>query len=103
MSREQALADLLAAASSTEILGSNVLIDGTVYQAVKGGLTREESQAFAAAGLIVEGIRISIDVAKLGYQPTVGNWLKVDGRDYEVIRSQLSGALLQMTLTRNLV
>lgn len=103
MTRAEAMADILAAASSLEVLGAGVLIDGVEYTAVKTGLSREENQAFAAAGLAVEGIRISIDLALLGWQPTVGNWLKVDGRDYEVIKSRLSGGLLKMTLTRNLV
>lgn len=101
MSRAQALADILAASSNTEVLGSTVVIDSVSYQAVKGGVTREEAQAFAAAGLMVEGIRISIDLGALGWQPSVGNWLNVDGKDYEVIRSLLSGSLLKMTLTRN--
>ena len=101
MSREQAMADILAAATSLEVLGSNVLIDGVGYTAIKRGLTREENQVFAVAGLVVEGIRISIDAAALGWQPTVGSGLNVDGRDYEVRRSHLSGGLLKMTLTRN--
>jgi hypothetical protein len=101
MSRAQALADILAAASDPEVLGSTLVIDSVSYQAVKGGVTREEAQAFAAAGMMVEGIRISIDLTALGWQPSVGSWLNVDGKDYEVIRSQLSGSLLKMTLTRN--
>jgi hypothetical protein len=101
MTRAEALADINAAASSPEVLGSSVVIDSVNYQAVKKGLTREEAQSFSAAGLMVEGIRISIDLTALGWQPSVGSWLNVDGKDYEVIRSQLSGSLLKMTLTRN--
>ena len=95
------MADILAAASSPEMLAGSVLIDGVEYTAIKRGLTREENQAFTAAGIAVEGIRISIASAALGWQPTVGSGLNVDGRDYEVRRSHLSGGLLKMTLTRN--
>lgn len=95
------MADILAAASSTEVLGSSVLIDGAPYTAVKAGLSSEEHQAFAMAGLVVEGIRISIDLAVLGWQPPVGSWLNVNGKDYEVRNSNLVGDLLKMTLTRN--
>jgi len=101
MSREQARADILAAASSTEVLGSTVLIDGVPRTAVKVGLSREEHQAYALAGLAVEGIRISIGLAELGWQPTVDSGLNVDGKNYTVAKSRLSGDLLKMTLTRN--
>jgi len=101
MTRAEAQADILAAASSGEVLGGPVMIDGTEYTAVKGGLSVDERHAFAAAGMSVEGLRISIDVAALGFQPTLGSWLNVDGRDYEVVKARLAGSLLKMTLIRN--
>ena len=99
MSRQQALADILAA-TSDGVLGTGVVIDGKPVQAVRRGLTAEETEMFARAGLSVEGIRLSFDVAALGWQPTVGSGLNVDGRDYRVRRSHLTGSLLKLTLTR---
>lgn len=102
MTRAEALADLTAAGSSSEVLGSPVVIDGAPYTAVKKGLLQEEAQALNVMWKIVEGIRLSIDLAALGYQPAIGSWLTVDGKSYEVNRSQLSGGLLKMTLIRTM-
>jgi hypothetical protein len=101
MSRDLAFADLLAAASSLDILGVAVVIDGKECVVSKVGLSAEESQSFSAAGMMVEGFRISMDAAVIGWQPAVGSWLTVDDREYEVVKSMLSGSLLRLTLTRN--
>ncbi len=101
VTRADAQADLTAAASDPEVLGSAVVIDGVSYQACKKGLSQDEARDFAAAGLMIEGLRLSIDLTALGWQPSVGSWLNVDGKNYEVNRSQLAGNLLKMTMTRN--
>jgi hypothetical protein len=106
MSIEQALADL-AAATSSDVLGRPVEIDGKTIDCVKRNLEQEEAMAFAEGrfagdGLLIEGFRISVDRNLLAYQPVVGGRMEVDGHSYDVRQVQTSGDLLRITLTRYL-
>lgn len=97
--------DLLASATSSEVLGRPVEIDGFAIDAVKTGLTQEEAQAYAggqfiADGLTIEGVRLTVDRNLLIWQPVVGGRLKVDGADYDVRQVTEMGRLLRITLTR---
>ncbi|KJS00889.1 MAG: hypothetical protein VR65_10810 [Desulfobulbaceae bacterium BRH_c16a] len=104
MTIEKALADL-AAATSSGVLGRPVDIDGFAVDAVKTGLNQEEAQAFAgghfgADGLLIEGIRLTVDRNKLSWQPVVGGRMKIDGADYDIRQVGEIGILLRITLTR---
>lgn len=104
MSRDQAIADMLGALSSS-ILGSSVVVDGTPLEAVKRTLPQEEALAFAggefaAEGLLVEGIRLTVNSDSLTYQPVVDGEMTVDGLRYDIKAVSKSGNKTRITLLR---
>jgi hypothetical protein len=94
------MANILAAAGDTEVLGTSVTIDGISCIVVRTEMSGKEAGTFAALGLAVEGIRITMAIADLGYQPVIGKMMNVDGKRYEVKRSYLSGQKLKLTMVR---
>lgn len=97
--RDDALADILAATSS-EVLGQDVVIDGAVLSAVVKSLTTEEMAAHGFDGLSMEATRMTLSVAKLGYTPSRTQRMDVDGVGWEVHGVSLNGDRLRLTLTR---
>lgn len=98
--RDQALADIVAATSS-EVLGQPVVIDGISVDCVKRDLTVEEAALLPSRnGLGIEGLRINVDRNLLLYQPAYNGLMVVDNREYEVNRIGTSGDLLRITLVR---
>jgi len=106
VSRDQAIADLIGATSSS-ILGSSVVVDGVTLEAVKKTLPQEEALSFAGGqfamdGLLVEGIRLTVDIALLPYPPMVRGEMVVDGVRFEVKAVSKSGNKCRITLLRYL-
>lgn len=106
MTRDQAIADL-AAATGSEVLGRTLIIDGAVIDAVLRSLTIEEAMAFSGGqyaddGLSVEGLRLTVDVNVLGYEPVQGAEMVVDGSTYTVRLISKIGNNRRITLTRYL-
>lgn len=98
--RDNALAQL-AAATSAEVMGTTMKIGATEnIAAVRRSLSEEEAASFTADGLKVEGVRLTIDVGVLGYEPYVGGALVVDDVSFTVQRVQRIGANRRITMTR---
>lgn len=100
MSIEQALADL-AAATSADHLGRQVVVDGVEVSCVKRELTVEEAQSFADGfGQGVEGLRLTVSRTELGYEPRYGQEITVDGKRYTVKLLKSSGDVRTITMMR---
>lgn len=107
MSIDQAIADILAASSSADLLGCEVEVNGSPLVCVRRRLTTEEASAFAGGryeseGLIMEGVRLTVDQAQLGYTPPLQSTMVIDGPEYTVRRVERRGRLLRITATRYL-
>ena len=111
MSLEQALADLKAA-TTTEHLGREHLLDGVAVVCVVRSLRLEEAQAlsgsaisggdFAAGGLLIEGFRMTVEKSLLPNVPVVGGTIDVDGMRYDVKSVLKIGTLVRVTCLRYL-
>ena len=72
---------------------------------VRRNLKVEEATAFAGGmymddGLKIEGLRLTVDVEKLGYEPVNGAKLLVDDKKYTIGLVQKIGNNRRITLTR---
>ena len=97
----------LAAATSADVMGSTVEIDGAPCGAVKKSLSQKEALSFAGGqfavdGLLVEGIRLTVDVTTLPYRPMVGGEVDIDGDVYDVKAIAKSGDKWRITMLRYL-
>lgn len=106
MTIEQALADL-ATATSAEHLGRQHMLAGVPVVCVKREMTAEEASAFAggrfaADGLAVEGIRVTVDSGLLTHIPVVGGQLNVDGFDYDIKTVTKTGNMVRISCLRYL-
>ncbi len=106
MTRDEVIANMLGALSS-DVLGVSVVVDGVPTQAVKKNLPQEEAMAFAGGqfaqdGLLVEGIRLTVDVTSMVYPPVVGGEMVVDGPRYDIKAVAMSGNKWRITLLRYL-
>lgn len=102
--RDRALAQLTAATSDDE-MGTLMKIGTIDISAVRRSLTVEEAGAFAGGmfaddGLKVEGLRLTVDVDKLGFEPVNGARLMVDDKKYTIGLVQKIGKSRRVTLTR---
>lgn len=97
--RDQALNDILAATSS-EVLGQGIVIDGKPMDAVKKSLTTEDMVKSGFDGISMEGIRITLSLAALGYAPVYGQELIVNGVVWTANLTSVNGDRLRLTLTR---
>jgi len=99
MSRATAIADLLAA-TSPDILGQSVLINGTPVSAVKKILPQDEAAHWAAEGVRVEAVRVVVSLSALGFTPRERSRIDVDGLDYRVESALVTGDMLKFVGTR---
>ena len=103
MSRAEAKAAILAAINGTD-LGDLILLDGRWIPTVRRDLDVEEASAFSGGyesnGLLVEGMRLTVDGALLAYAPVVGGGMMVGDKQYKVRLVSESGNRLRITLTR---
>lgn len=97
--RDDALSDILAATSS-EVLGQGIVIDGKPFDAVKKSLTTEEMVKGGFDGVSTEGIRITISLAALGYAPENGRSMDIDGVVFTAGPVSQNGDRLRITLSR---
>jgi hypothetical protein len=106
MTRDDAIADMLSACSTSGI-GSTIDVDGISLDAVKKNLSQEEALAFAGRqfamdGLLVEGVRLTVDSRQLFYPPVIGGEMLVDGLRYDIKAVSRSGNKCRITLLRYL-
>jgi len=104
MTREEALTDL-ADATSSEILGVEMIIDGDPVQGIRKNLAPADLVPFAGGrfaedGLSVEGLRLTIRRDVFGYEPRVGMEMVVDGTRYTVRAAAKTGLNRRLTLIR---
>ncbi|MFT5728742.1 MAG: hypothetical protein ACI8PB_002898 [Desulforhopalus sp.] len=102
--RDRALAQLTAA-TSDDAMGTMMKIGTKDISAVRRNLKVEEAAAFGGGmyvddGLKIEGVRLTVDVAKLGYEPVNGALLIVDDKKYTIGLVQKIGNNRRITLTR---
>lgn len=102
--RDRALAQLEAATGGDE-LGTMMKIGAADISAVRRDLDAEEALSFAggmyaADGLGVEGMRLTVSVTALGIEPFVGGSLTVEDKKYTVRKVLKIGGNRRVTLTR---
>ena len=76
----------------------NVVIDGVTVRAMVQDVDLEPG---SFEGLAVQQKIVTVRPAALGWQPTVGSVMTVEGKEYLVAHVYLADFLLKMTLTRN--
>lgn len=97
--RDNAIADILAA-TSPEVLGQNIVVDGVALSAVVKSLTHEEVTAIGFDGISIQGTRLTLSAATLGFVPVHGQRLDVDGVVWNTLAVIRNGDRLRITLTR---
>ena len=97
--RDDAISDILAATSS-DVLGQDIVIDGIPLSAVVKSLTHEEVTAIGFDGVSVQGTRLTLSAAALGSVPVRGQQLDFDGEIWTAQAVVLNGDRLRLTLTR---
>lgn len=99
--REQAVADILAAAVTTDALGEALTIDGASVVAVRTRLSAEERIASGFDGLNSESMVLSLDKTTLAAVPVPGQMLTVDGVQWNVLPPvNQVGDLVRLVLQR---
>lgn len=97
--REDAISDILAATSS-EVLGQDLVIDGDIISAVVKSLTVEEMASHGFDGISMEATRMTLSVESLGYIPRRKQVFDVDGVEWGTHAVAVNGDRLRLTLTR---
>lgn len=102
--RDNAMAQLTAALAP-EVMGVLHNINGTDMSVVRRGLTIEEANAYSMPGydnngMSVEGMSLTVSVDDLGYEPTRGGRISLDGETYTVAAVSIIGGNRRITLLR---
>lgn len=102
--RDNALAQLTGALE-TDVMGVLHNINGALMSVVIRSLTVDEASAISMPGydnngLAVEGMRMTVSVDKLGYEPTRGGRLSLDDEIYTVAAVSTIGDNRRITMVR---
>lgn len=102
--RDNALAQLTGALTP-EVMGVVHNINGTDMSVVVRSLTVKEASAYSMPDydnndMSVEGMRLTVSVADLGYEPTRGGRISVDGDTFTVAAVSIIGGNRRIIMTR---
>jgi hypothetical protein len=98
--REQAVADILAAAVTTTAMGETLTIDGASVVAVRSELSAEERMASGLDGTNTESMVLTMATASLSAVPVPRQAMTVAGADWDVLRVREIEGLLTVVLQR---
>jgi hypothetical protein len=98
--REQAVADILAAAVTTTAMGETLTIDGASVVAVRSELSAEERMASGLDGTNTESMVLTMATASLSAVPVPRQAMTVSGDDWDVLRVREIEGLLTVVLQR---
>ncbi|OKP97785.1 hypothetical protein [Paenibacillus sp. P46E] len=77
------------------------IIDGEKVKAVLNSATDNKHPLAYAEGVSLVTDTLHVDVLELGFTPEQGSWMKIDGKDFKVIRVGSDKGMLALYLEAN--